>query len=157
MPRIDLTVEGVNVGSTGQQSLIERLQYVINAANGTGTGAANRYYLSRTVSLADSASATLDLTALTGAMGETLNLAGLQGLVVFASAANTGNLTCSIGASNGLALLGSAWQCIMSPGSLHLVHRPDRHTVDSTHKTITFANASGAAQVFDVFMYGLKS
>lgn len=61
---------------------------------------------------------TIDLTALTGTNGRTIDGTGLkvQFFRVKALAANANPITLAEGASNGYALMGAAWSIILAPG-----------------------------------------
>lgn len=62
--------------------------------------------------------ATIDLTALTGANGASVTLSGLkvQYFYMKATATNTGAITATEGASNGYELLGNGWTLAVADG-----------------------------------------
>lgn len=65
-----------------------------------------------------SGSATIDLTALTGTNGASVDFSGLKVQVAkFKNpATNANSITVTVGASNGYLLAGAAWKAILAPG-----------------------------------------
>lgn len=71
--------------------------------------------------------ATIDLTALTGTNGATVNLTGLkvQAIKFKALATNANPITIGEGASNGYELLGSGWTLDLAPGQEIVIYGND--------------------------------
>jgi hypothetical protein len=114
--------------------------------NGTSTVPATQCaYFSKALS---SGAATIDLTALTGTNGATVDLTGLKVQIArFKNpAANANSITVTFGASNPYLLGGSAWKVILAPGQQVMFFGNDAAPdVDSTHKTIDIAGTGSQA------------
>lgn len=65
-----------------------------------------------------SGTGTVDLTSLTGTLGEAVTLLGkkVQAVILYNPTANANSITITEGASNGHALMGTAWKVILLPG-----------------------------------------
>lgn len=69
-----------------------------------------------------SGSATIDLTALTGTNGATVDFSTLKVQAAYFEnpSTNANNITVTFGASNGYLLAGTAWKVILAPGQAFL-------------------------------------
>ncbi len=115
----------------------------------------NQQYVTQ-LSLAGSGSTTLDLTSLTNLVYESFTFAHVLMILVLP----VGNsVTVEPGATNGLTwFFGGTTPSITIPsGGVFLFSAAAGATgqvVDSTHRTLTFVNASGAANLVDVQIIG---
>lgn len=81
---------------------------------------------------------TVDLTSLTGTLGESVSLSGkkVQAVIFKNPAANADAITITDGASNGHELMGDGWKIILSPGQQFGWDGAEAsQDVDGTHKT----------------------
>lgn len=98
-----------------------------------------------------SGAATIDLTALPGTNGATVNTTGLKVQVfkIKNKAANANPITVTFGASNAYLLGGSAWKFILQPGMEITVFGNDA-TPDVGSSTKTIDLAGTGAQIAEV-------
>lgn len=95
-----------------------------------------------------SGAATIDLTALTGTNGATVNMNGLkvQAFKIKAKTTNANPITLTAGASNGIDLLGSSWSVTLQPGQEFLFYGNDATPdVASGDRTIDLAGTGTQA------------
>lgn len=111
--------------------------------------------------VADAATATLDLKALSGPNNEALDLTEVKFLRISAPSSNTGDLTFKPGTTNGFPVFGGTTPTItLKPGGtkiLILNGKSGSFPTSGTEKTIEFSNASGAAQDYSFEVAGLTS
>jgi hypothetical protein len=136
-----------------------RLDHVAQLLDGNGSGQAEAAWIAKDQSLADTASITLDLDALTRTiLGDqlTVSLLTIKALLITNAAISTGDLVMGNAAANEWsAPLGAAGDTlIVSPdGLLLLTNRDTGWTVDATHKNLKLA-ASGGDLTYSIAVVG---
>jgi hypothetical protein len=89
---------------------------------------------------------TIDLTSLTDPEGAALTMNSLKVKVAMfkADTTNTGDITITVGASNGYAIFGAAGIVVLEPGGMVMCSQYNTGVVvDATHKTIDISGTSG--------------
>jgi hypothetical protein len=128
-------------------------------ADGAGAGQASVFY-SASRTLASGATESLDLngTTLFDSFGQALALTKIKGLIIYARAANTTDLTVG-NVTNGLAtIFGAATQSFtLQPGEIFakLTDSAAGYAVTATTADLLkIANAAGAAATYDIIIIG---
>lgn len=109
-------------------------------------------YFSKALS---SGSATIDLTALTGTNGVSVDGSGLKVQIAkFKNPASNGNnITVTVGASNGYLLAGAAWKAILAPGQEITFYGNDATPdIGGSAKTIDLSGAGTQALECSIIM-----
>lgn len=138
------------------------LTETIRLSSGTGANQADKIFHDQRT-LAASASEDLDLAgALTDALGSTITMAKLKGLIVVAASGNTNSVNVSRPASNGVPLFAAAGDLIsVLPGGIFAWVAPGASGVAVTAGTgdlITVANSSsGSSVTYDVVIIGTSA
>lgn len=148
-------------GNTDLQTVIASLpfEHTMALANGTGLGQANQVWTDeRTVN--SGANEDLDLSGgLTNALGVALTLTKLKAIVIVGLSTNTGDLTVSRPAANGVPLLAAASDAFgpLAPNGFIAYGNPSAAGITVTAATgdlINIANATGSAQKYRVIIFG---
>lgn len=125
----------------------------LSFTDGTGAGECDLAWSDQNT-LSGSASATLDLTNLTGTVGETITFAKVKGLVI----ENTGTEAITVGnaASNAFdGFLGGPTETVIIPASGKFVIASDTgFTVDGTHKDLKLA---GTSPTYNIWIIGTSA
>ncbi|GAA1977392.1 hypothetical protein [Kitasatospora viridis] len=162
--QLGLTVAGMLTKATsvaGQTAQLP-LQYAqqLGLGAGTGAGQADTLYVA-TRTLAASAGEDLDLAGtLVDALGNTINLARLKGLVIVANAANTNPLVVGNAAANGfIAWCSGATATVnVRPGGLFALFAPDATAYPVTPGTADLLHVAnggaGSSVTYDVLVIG---
>lgn len=136
-------------------------QQQVNLGSGTGSGQADKLWVSGGRTLAASANEDLDLAGtLTDALGSTLTLARVKGLIIAASAANTNPVVVGAAAANGFfSWAGSATDKVnIRPGGVLALFAPDATAYPVTGGTgdlLRIANGGAGTPVqYDVIVIG---
>lgn len=96
---------------------------------------------------------TIDLTALAGTNGATVNGTGqkVQAVLITNKSSNTGSMTVAPGGANGYQLLGANAVTLPLGGTICLDAGGNTPAIDATHKTLTFT-PNNAADVYNVII-----
>lgn len=116
------------VGALAPRTHLLFIEKVVDLLNGTGAGQADVLY-ANTATLAASATADLDLTTLTPAIGGTSNFVKVKALVIIAADGNTNNVVLGAAAAN-------PWTSIYTATGTEQV-RPGGATIKLTSATDT--------------------
>ena len=148
-----------NLSGTGALSnAVDNLNksFSVDLPNGTSTGQANfRWADLRTLNATSNED--LDLAgSLTGSLGGSIVFTRIKGLVLFAPITNTGNLTVTRPAANGVPFFLAAGDGFtLTPGGLFVWSDPVGVTVTAgTGDLIHVDNATGSAQKYNVVIIG---
>jgi hypothetical protein len=131
--------------------------YTTTFSDGTGANQGNMlWHDQRSVG---TGSEDLDLAGgLTSAFGTTITFAVIKGILIYAAAANTGNIIVSRPASNGLVLFAAASDALaaLKPGGLFLFTDPSAAGLTVTASTGDLLNidSSSGTSVYDVWIWG---
>lgn len=131
----------------------------ITLKSGTGDLAADLLWAQER-NLAGSANDALDLTALTDAFGNAINLAHVKAIYIKAADANVGNLEVGNAASNGwIGFAKGATDTVeIAPGGVLLWSAPHAGVATgSTNKILKVLNTNGAAAVYDIVVIGTSA
>lgn len=133
----------------------------LGLSSGTGGGQADKIWASGARTLGASANEDLDLAGtLVDALGATLNLARVKGIIVSAAAANTNNVVVGAAAANGFFnFLGSATDKVnVRPGGLLVLWAPDSTAYPVTGGTADLLRVtnggSGSGITYDIIVIG---
>ncbi|PBC80115.1 hypothetical protein BX265_4951 [Streptomyces sp. TLI_235] len=136
-------------------------QQSLGIGSGTGSGQADKLWVSGARTLAGSANEDLDLAGtLVDALGSTLTLARVKGLIVAAAAANTNDVVVGGAASNGfISWAGSATDKVkVKPGGFLALFAPDATAYPVTGGTADLLRitngAAGTSVSYDVIVIG---
>lgn len=154
MGAIRVSAEAVALGSGIHGSLVKQWLADVSFPVADAAASSNRFYAA-SLTLSASATSTIDLSALTGPMGETINFSMINAILLKCPSTNAVEITAAIGASNGWAGFGTAWTVYIGPGGLLAWGYIAGGAVDGTHKTILFTNTSGAvSQTIEYLIMG---
>ncbi|MFD7413528.1 hypothetical protein [Kitasatospora purpeofusca] len=149
-------------GGTPQMQLDYRVQLALAA--GTGLGQADRLWTAtRTIAASGTDDLDLNGTALTDALGATVAMARVKGLIVAAAAANTNNVVVGGAATNGfVSWVGSATdKVVVRPGGVLALFCQDATGYALTAATadlLRIANSgSGSTVTYDITVIGCSA
>lgn len=143
-----------NFGSSLAKAGIRAM--VIDWLNGTGPNQSDKFWCRKDLALANAATDSWDLTALTdGPDGATVNLAELRGTFIYVVSGTS--LTVGVGAANGFEGYGANFEIVLKPGDYLWIPNGnnDVRVTDGTHKVLDFL-AAGAV-VYDVCFIGASA
>jgi hypothetical protein len=159
--RVEVVITGTLVNSLDLNDVTAPLvvRRALDLSNGAGASQANVIW-SDTRTLAPSASESLDLVGggLADALGTALAPARLRALLIYASPANTNNLTILGNAAAVPVLNTAATTATLPPGGLFLITKPDAVgmlVTATTFDLIVVANAGAGTSVnYDIVLIG---
>lgn len=123
---------------------------------GSGSGQISVYWASQRT-LTASSTETLDLTALTDSLGNTITFATIKAILIDAADANTNDVVVGAAAATQFVgpLGGTATTITNKPGAGFIIGSLTGWTVDSTHKSLKIANSSsGTSVTYDIIIVG---
>lgn len=143
-----------NFGASTAKAWIRDI--ILDWLNGTAANQADRFWCRKEKSLANAATDSWDLTALTdGPDGATVSIVDLRGTFIYVVSGTS--LTVGVGAANGFEGYGANFEIVLKPGDyLWLPNgNNDVRVTDATHKVLDFL-AAGAV-VYDVCFIGASA
>jgi hypothetical protein len=146
-------------GQTPQMQV--NYQQSLGLGSGTGAGQADKLWMSGARTLAASANEDLDLAGtLVDALGATLTLARVKGIIIAASSANTNDVQVGGAAANGfISWVGSATDKVkVKPGGVFALFAPDATAYPVTGGTADLLRVTnggaGTSVTYDVIVLG---
>lgn len=158
---LSLRLQAARTGSLDIEALASTIDRTTSVIHADGTGANQATIMwsdQRTLTSGSSESLDLSGSALTDAFGAAVALTSIKGIILYASTANTTNLTIG-NVTNGLAtIFGAATQSLtLHPGELLVKWTPlaaGYGVTASTADLLRVANASGASAIYDIIIIG---
>lgn len=137
------------------------LEHALTLANGTGSSQADRVFSDQRT-LTASATETLDLTSLTGPLGDSISFAKVKAIMIKAAAGNTNNVVVGAAASNAFVgpFGGTTPTLSIPPGGSILLLAPVSGWAVANGSTdnLKIANSAGSTSVtYDITIIGTSA
>jgi len=149
--QVRVKVDAFDVMSSGYPNLPVSIDWTSEIVIGSSSDEADSAVL-LSYTIAGSGTQDIDLTALTGAAGQTISLTELHLIVAIGGTADRFTLTPH--ATNGFTGLGAAYSVPVHRAPVLAYHRPSGVTITSTDKVITITNTESAAGTIKLLLVG---